>query len=132
MQASPQTRRRHAHLALAAALSLAGLGAALLYFFPPDRYGFYPRCPVYALTGWECPGCGMTRALAALVRGHATEASHWNPLVFAVVPGAIAWFAVAWRRAMKGEPQTWPRVSSVQLGVAIAALAVFTVGRNLL
>ena len=42
---------------------------ALIYYFPPAKYHFWPPCAFNKLTGLYCPGCGNTRALAALVHG---------------------------------------------------------------
>lgn len=52
----------------------------------------YPRCPVKWLTGWDCPGCGSTRALHALLHGRVAEAwglNPWLPVVL-VVAGMAA------------------------------------------
>jgi hypothetical protein len=114
------------HLALAAALSAAAALFFVLYRFPPDRYSFYPRCPIYALTGWQCPGCGMTRAVAALLHGRLFEALHWNPLA-PVILVLLAWFFCV----PKPASHTGSRMSPRQLAVALAALAAFTVMRNL-
>ena len=37
------------------------------------------RCTFHDVTGMPCPGCGMTRGMTALVRGHWHEAWHWHP-----------------------------------------------------
>jgi hypothetical protein len=77
--------RRHAHLALAAVLFALVAMSAVLYRFPLGQYGFYPVCPIHLYTGWLCPGCGMTRAFAALIRGNLRDALHWNPLIAILV-----------------------------------------------
>lgn len=75
--------------------SLAALGAAgawVLYTFPPAAYAFYPRCPFKLLTGYDCPGCGSTRALHHLLHGRIEEAFRLNPMIFVML--AVALFAV--------------------------------------
>lgn len=53
-----------------------------------------PSCPVRALTGLDCPGCGATRAVNALVDGRVVDALDHNALVpLAVV--VLAGMAVA-------------------------------------
>ncbi|HEU5182573.1 MAG TPA: DUF2752 domain-containing protein [Candidatus Polarisedimenticolia bacterium] len=47
-------------------------------------------CPFRQITGWPCPTCGSTRALAALTQGRLIEALSFNPLV-----AAVALFLVA-------------------------------------
>ena len=62
---------------VAAALSLAGV----VFFFNPATYGFYPVCQFHRLTGLNCPGCGMTRAVYALLHGQVLAAWRDNALL---------------------------------------------------
>ena len=58
-----------------AALLLLGVGALLLYSFDPSApNNYFPRCPSYWLLGVYCPGCGITRALHALLHGDVVQA----------------------------------------------------------
>ena len=59
-----------ATLRAAAPVALLTAGAAVLLRFPPEDSTFYPQCPIFAALHLECPGCGGTRALASLLRGH--------------------------------------------------------------
>ncbi|HEY5026918.1 MAG TPA: DUF2752 domain-containing protein, partial [Candidatus Angelobacter sp.] len=72
----------------------AGLAAGfwILYAFPPTEHAFYPRCLFYALTGWQCPGCGGTRALYHLLHLQVGGAIRYNVLVTVLAPIAFAWF----------------------------------------
>lgn len=63
---------------------LAALGAAALLWID------VPLCPAAALLGLPCPGCGLTRATLALLRGDAQTAFSFHPLVFVAVPGLIS------------------------------------------
>lgn len=49
-----------------------------------------PICPFSFFVGLPCPGCGLSRATFALLRGdvHAAFAAH--PLVFVALPGTVA------------------------------------------
>ncbi len=76
--------RRNANLVMLAGIA----GAALLYRFPPEKYSFYPVCPIHQYLHLYCPGCGSTRALAALLHGRVIEAMHYNPLFVALVAAA--------------------------------------------
>lgn len=38
-------------------------------------------CPIHALTGFYCPGCGSTRAVRAVLAGDMTRAFHNNALL---------------------------------------------------
>jgi len=52
-----------------------------------EQMGIGPTFCVFKLaTGLDCPGCGMTRALAALLHGDLDSAVHLHPLVVVVFP----------------------------------------------
>jgi hypothetical protein len=65
--------------------------AVVVGLFDPARWEFYPRCPLYAWTGWLCPGCGSLRALHELLHGRVASAWGQNPLVVLAVPAAALW-----------------------------------------
>jgi hypothetical protein len=61
---------------------IAGIALVLLlHRFPPGHARFYPACPFHSMTGWNCPGCGSTRAFAALLHGDVIGALTFNPLL---------------------------------------------------
>lgn len=60
-------------------LVVLAIGVSALFFFDPAEYGFYPRCPMFAITGWTCAGCGMLRALHSLLHGDFVRALRLNP-----------------------------------------------------
>ena len=113
-------------------LTAVALGIlAAVFFFNPATHRFYPVCQFHRLTGLNCPGCGMTRALYALLHGNFPAALRDNAL-FVLVLGALvvrgAWFS--WNKSLhrvNGEffpvKFLWP---------LLAAALVFTVLRNLL
>lgn len=99
--------------------------AALLLYFPPDQYSFYPQCPIHHYLRILCPGCGATRALAALLRGHITEALQLNALTTLSLPFIAAW-ALFTRK-----PLRWPQIPAAAIYMAFAVTALFTIARNL-
>ena len=50
--------------------------------------GFGIPCLFHAITGIECPGCGMTRALVLIGQLQWETALHMNPLVFPLLGAA--------------------------------------------
>lgn len=50
----------------------------------------WPVCVFHQLTGLPCLTCGMTRCGIEFFRGHFLAALKWNPLVFALLWGVIA------------------------------------------
>ncbi|MBO4672992.1 MAG: DUF2752 domain-containing protein [Bacteroidaceae bacterium] len=67
-----------------------GVGGAVIYTqFDPTRYVWMPQCPLRLLTGWNCPGCGIQRALHAMLHGHFAEAFSYNYFFMFSIPYAV-------------------------------------------
>ncbi len=120
-----QNQRLLLHPTLRAILAAALPVLALLYLVPPEASRFYPRCLFHEATGLLCPGCGATRALAALLHGHLAEAVHLNALIIALVPVALFYLAFALRRS------AWPRIPVPTTSALLAAAFLFSLIRNL-
>ena len=105
--------------------------AALLFEFPPDRYSFYPGCPVYRYLHLYCPGCGATRALAALLHGRVAEAMHYNPLFVMLLPLLLLLAGVMYWSAVTRNRIEWPQVPASWVASLLTVMAAFTVVRNL-
>lgn len=104
------------------------VGGALALFvvwrFEPAGQSFYPRCWLYTTTGLQCPGCGATRALHALLHGDLPRALRLNALVVGAVP-LVGWLGLRWLWGWRtgrwwGNPLVHP--------FALAALAGLAVG----
>ena len=114
--------RRWAAVALTA---LAGL-LLLVRHFPPSHTRWYPVCPIYFWTGLLCPGCGATRALAALSMGRFGEALHWNGLIVAMLAAALIYLVIVLARG------AWPKIPAAALVGLLAVSAIFGLVRNFL
>ncbi|MCL6619251.1 MAG: DUF2752 domain-containing protein [Thermomonas hydrothermalis] len=74
--------------------------AAVLWRLNPFAPGSpLPPCPIHALTGLYCPGCGSTRCLYALVHADLPLALAMNPLLVVSLPalGLMTLNAAGWR-----------------------------------
>jgi hypothetical protein len=113
-------------------LLATALAAGLLYRFPPDRYAFYPLCPIHEYLHLECPGCGTTRAVSALLHGHLIAALHFNAFaILVLLPLVIVYAAICMQRAFKKEGSHWPAIPRPVTIALFALAAVFTIIRNL-
>jgi hypothetical protein len=113
-------------------LAALALLAAVLRRFPPDRYNFYPRCPIYLYLHLQCPGCGATRALAALLQGHIAEAVHLNPLTTLLLPLALLYATHhLWKQRHNIQTISWPDPPRYAVYALLVVAAVFTIARNL-
>lgn len=61
-------------------------GGILLAFDPYAPGSVLPPCLFHALTGLYCPGCGVTRALHALLHGQVGLALRMNVLAVVAIP----------------------------------------------
>ncbi len=64
-----------------AGILAATAGAFVVAYLNPVTAGFFPVCPLYQLTGLNCPGCGLTRGFHALFHGDVSGALHFNALL---------------------------------------------------
>ena len=129
---TPTTPRRALIAPIACACATTA-GAVYVAINNPVGPGVhFPACPLYATTGFYCPGCGLTRATHAFLRGHIGAAFGFN-LFFPLFLGAIVigWFA--WmRKALGRAPIRWLVRLPTWLPVAGGiTLILFGVVRNL-
>jgi Protein of unknown function (DUF2752) len=119
---------------LTANLVLANLlaGAALLYRYPPEANTLYPQCPVFRLTHLYCPGCGATRALAALLHCRLVEAFHHNALLVVMSPFLLSYFALAYWKAMTQKRFEWPQIPAPAPKYMLLLASAFALLRNVI
>ena len=67
-------------------LTITAILILISYYFLNNKYGFAIPCIIHKLTGFYCPGCGITRCLFSLIKGHIYEAFMYNQLVFILLP----------------------------------------------
>ena len=113
-----------------AALSCALLAVCTLILFPPSRFNFYPHCPIHEYFGILCPGCGATRALSVLMRGHLLEAMRLNTLFVLLLPFVLFTAARTYLRAISMDEFRWPGISTPALTATLLAVTAFTIARN--
>lgn len=122
------SRIRFKKLLIKAAL-ICGVGLGYAFFSSVFHWGI--PCPIHAVTGLYCPGCGVSRMCLALLRLDVAEALRWNIGVMAALPFAAVVFlcqAVRYVRTGNAKLQKW---QDVMLLIIIGWLLVFTVLRNL-
>ena len=115
-------------------LAIGGLAAATLALHVRDPHVTHSWgvCPLYAMTGVYCPGCGGLRGVNDLTDGHVGAAASSNVLLVLLVPVAIVllgrWVYASWRGEEIRVVPPVPRWLGTSL---ILGAVVFTVLRNL-
>ena len=75
------------------------MGTAYAIWFSFTGIGI--PCPIRAVTGYRCPGCGITHCAVILVHGRVREAFEANQFVFILAPFGLIygiWRAVRYIR----------------------------------
>lgn len=100
--------------------------ATLLVALRDPHEGGYPICPVLALTGYYCAGCGGLRAAHDLATGDLAGAWAMNPFFTVVMPVvALLWMIWLFRCATNRppwQPPAWPLVAFLVLAVVVSVL----------
>lgn len=109
-------------------LAVMALMALLLCFIDPMNPPVpLPRCPIKMFTGFDCPGCGSTRALHALLHGRPDEAWRFNPWL----PPALLFALLALVADLRGGPWAKRVLSPPMLGIFVVLTLLWGVVRNL-
>ena len=112
-----------------AAVAVTALLGALYFFFDPSLSRWAPKCYFYAITGWECPGCGSQRMLHALLHGDLAGAWRYNAFLLCMLPAlALMLFTAATRLRL---PKLYAVINSVPVILTVAcSMLAWGVVRN--
>ncbi|WP_309237213.1 DUF2752 domain-containing protein [Actinomadura sp. BRA 177] len=116
----------------AAVLGGVVAGALIVAFRgDPNEAGHYPSCPFLMLTGYYCPGCGMTRLVYALTHGDVGTAFGLNPLLFVLLP-VFGYLYVRWTvKTAQGLPMRTILFKQPVVYAFLGLVIVYWIVRNL-
>lgn len=86
-------------------------------------------CPFRMITGWLCPGCGITHMLIALIHLDFHTAYLENPFLLLTLPFVIG--QIIYQRYLQLTKQVNPQWNQVLLWLYVIALIIFGILRNL-
>ncbi len=84
-------------------------------------------CPIRFLTGISCPGCGISRALIALLKGDVASAFYYHPLFWLPMVIVVLWF---FRRKWSGAQVRRFLIACIILYLAVYMIRMVT-GSNI-
>lgn len=58
----------------------------IYYLIDPSKSSMFLTCPLKAVSGYDCPGCGVQRAFHELLHFRFLEAFKYNPLFVLSIP----------------------------------------------
>lgn len=101
----------------------------LAYFVWLKLTGFAIPCMFRKITGWLCPGCGITTLILCLTRLDFAGAWEANPFLFVTAPLLLAELLyVYWMQKKREKLPGW---NNVLIIIYTIALCIFGVLRNL-
>lgn len=105
-------------------------GVFVVGYFDPTKAGFFPVCPLFAATGLNCPGCGLTRGFHAIFHGDFLGALHYNAMLpiylFVGIYLLIALFLIV----IRGRGLSFQIFKPQLLWLFMTVLLIFGVVRN--
>lgn len=122
------TGLRKRRLLACGVLGSAGASLLLLALYPNTP--LLPPCPIHQLFGIQCPGCGATRSLIAILHGNFMSAIQANALFVASLPFVLLYATRTLRRAFRSTTFNWPSISPAALTLGTTCALLFTLYRN--
>jgi len=86
---------------------------------------FVYRCPVYMILGFQCPGCGITRAYMAAMQFDFSSAFAYHPLFFVAAPLTV--YIVFRNKLKKPLSSNAETVILITLAVLFAAVYIYRI-----
>lgn len=125
--------QRLRRLRLKPLIFILAAAAVIAFYYFTDVYSsspLIPKCPVYAFTGYQCPGCGLQRMIHSLLHADFEAAWQANAFLFCALP-FLAFMVVADFKRM-----SWPRLynalnSPFAITVYAVAIAAWGILRNI-
>lgn len=106
------------------------LAAGLCYLIWIKVTGLAVPCMFRYITGFKCPGCGITTMFAALASLDFKASFNANPFLFVTAPFLCV--EIIYRIYLKYRNMKFPRVHETAVICYCAALCVFGIVRNLI
>lgn len=106
---------------------------AAIFLCDPSTSVLAPKCLFRMVTGFDCPGCGTSRALYSMIHMDFANAWSMNPILFFAIPYGIV---ILWLH-YGGGAHRYPRLNRSLTGfrailIVIAIILIYWVGRNIL
>lgn len=110
----------------AALICLLGLG----YAFFVRVFHFSISCPIYTITGYYCPGCGISRMAMEILEGNILEAIRYNYGIVAAIPLASVTFSSLLIRYIRTGDAKLHQWQNITVWIMVIELLIFGILRN--
>jgi hypothetical protein len=83
------------------------LAMYVYYTYDPSYSIYFPKCMVFVLTGYRCPGCGVQRCVYQLLHGDIATALSYNYFAGLSLPYCFFLIVASWFREKTFMHKTW-------------------------
>ena len=103
---------------------------AVFLLFLNYNFGFRIPCIFRAITGFKCPGCGVTRMCLSLLHGNICAAIYYNKVVPFLLPAfAVVFIRQCYLYILTGKLH-FSKVENVFFIIVIIILLIYMILRN--
>lgn len=106
------------------------LAIGFIYIILHYTTGFSISCPFHSLTGFNCPGCGLSRMILNILKLNFTDAFRCNPVLFCLIPVFGVFSALHLYKYIRYGDRSYKKWENVVFFVIIVILVAFGVVRN--
>lgn len=107
------------------------LAFGIVYYIFVRISGWAVPCIIYKLTGFYCPGCGVTRMFMALVRLDFEAAFQSNLFLMLLLVPSVVFVLHRIKRYVKGEAPTYSKFERILIAIVLIAALIFSLLRNI-
>jgi hypothetical protein len=101
--------------------------------FGVDPLSKLPPCVFHAVTGYYCPGCGGSRAVAALFKGKLLRSLYYHPLVpYSAIVGGWFMLSQSVERLSRGKWKIGMHYRNIYLWIALALIILNCIVKNVI
>lgn len=108
------------------------LAVGICYGIVAMRLGYGIPCPVHLLTGFQCPGCGISRMCIALLKLDFVTAYKSNQVLFLMTPGLLIIFGKQIYKYIKYGNFPASKVTNILLWIMVVILMLWGIVRNII
>ncbi|HBA68182.1 MAG TPA: DUF2752 domain-containing protein [Lachnospiraceae bacterium] len=104
------------------------IGGIYYSFFHYTGIGFV--CPIYFMTGWKCPGCGITHMCIALLHLDFASAFEANPALLLLSPFLLiifVWHSINYIQTGRRQMNF---LQNLLVWICIVIFTLYGIGRN--
>ena len=87
-------------------------------------------CPIRLVTGYLCPGCGLTHLVLALLRGDLHAAFQANAFLMVIAPFALVYYIYRTLLYIEHGRREFSPAESVIFAILLVAAIAFGIWRN--